>query len=130
MHIRRLALPVLAAGFFPAVSGAWPGKVSLDACVGAFEKTLPAAPVAGSPADATTQNRRFKLIYSADRWRGSIYPYLFPTQYTYDLQANDPKTGAALARARCSADSRGTVSRLSTLPLTTGDEAAQIAGID
>lgn len=108
MNARLFALPALAAAFFPAVSGAYPGKISLDACVSAFEKTLPAG---------EAPSRTYKVVYMDDRWSGSLAQF-FPMRYTFDLQADDPKTGAPLARARCSADSRGTISKLSALPLT------------
>lgn len=112
MHTRRLALSVIAAAaFHPAVSGAYPGKNSLNACVNAFEKTLPAG---------EAPSRTYKVVYRDDRWNSSLAQF-FPMRYTFDLQANDPKTGAALARARCSTDSHGTVSKLSTLPMTGRD---------
>jgi hypothetical protein len=112
LNTRRLALSAIAAAaFYPAVSGAYPGKTSLDACVNAFEKTLPAG---------EAPSRTYKVVYLDDRWNGSLAQF-FPMRYTFDLQANDPKTGAPMARARCSADSRGTISKLSPLPMTGRD---------
>jgi hypothetical protein len=79
--------------------------------VNAFEKTLPAGDAPG---------RVYKVLYQDDRWNSSLAQF-FPMRYTFDLQANDPKTGAPLARARCSTDSRGTISKLSALPVTGRD---------
>ena len=38
-------------------------------------------------------------------------------EYSFDLRANDPKTGQPVARASCSTDARGAVIALSSLPL-------------
>ena len=108
MHIRTLGLTIAAlSALSPAVAGAWPGKTSLDACVNAFEKTL-AAP--GEP------NRVFKVVYKGDRFASSIVQY-FPSEYTFDLQADNPQTGEILARVRCLVNSRGAVASISPLPL-------------
>ena len=107
MTIRRLGLSLVAlAAVCPAVSQAWPAKASLDACVNAFEKTL---------AQSEGAAHAFKVVYGREQFATSIADY-YPTSYTFDLQANNVKTGEVLARVRCEADRRGIVA-LSPLPL-------------
>jgi hypothetical protein len=97
--------PVIAAltAFSPSISNAWPGRASFDACVAAFEKTLPEA----------APDRAYKVVFSGDRFSGSIAWY-FQSAYTFDLSANDTR-GGVLARARCSTDYHGAVISLVTL---------------
>ena len=112
MTIRRLGLSLVAlAAVCPAVSQAWPAKASLDACVNAFEKTL---------AQSEGAAHAFKVVYGREQFASSIADY-FPTSYSFDLQANNVKTGEVLARVRCQADRRGVVA-LSPLPLLDASE--------
>ena len=113
MKFRTLGLAIAAASALtPALSQAWAGKTSFDACVNAFEKSID--PSAG---------RGFKVVFSGSHSGETGYAALMtPVTYSFDLAVNDGKTGKVFARARCLADSRGTVSSLSPLPL--GDEAA------
>jgi hypothetical protein len=104
---------VFAAALSPAASNASSDLVAFDACVSAFEKSIT---VAGSPLPL------YKVVHRGVESLSPLEQY-FSTQYTYDLVANDPKTGAALARARCSTDRRGVVISLSPLPL---DAAASV----
>lgn len=106
MNIRKFGL-VAAAALAPAISCASPEKLSFDACVSAFEKGLTAPGVA---------SRSYKVVDRADRFAGSVTQF-FATEYTYDLEAHNPKSGAVLARARCSTNERGTVLAFSMLPL-------------
>ena len=87
----------------------------MQACARAF-----AARIAGEPAAVP----RYKLDYTDSRSTGSIADY-FPTGSIFDLEARDPKTGAVLARARCSTDTRGAVIALSLQPL--GDKNVTFA---
>jgi hypothetical protein len=41
----------------------------------------------------------------------------YPTDYTFTLEAHDPKTGAPIARAVCTTDYRGNVTDIASLPL-------------
>jgi hypothetical protein len=120
MIIRKIALGlVTVAALSPAVSNAGSfEKASLNACARAFATSL-ASPGAAAPA--------FKLDYLGDRTASSVTDF-YPVQYSFDLEAKDPKTGLAIARARCSADSRGAVTALSAEPLeaTGGTLAAQL----
>jgi hypothetical protein len=117
MTIRRLGLSLAAlAAVCPAVSQAWPAKASLNACVNAFEKTLAQSEDAG-PA--------FKVVYGREQFASSVADY-FPTSYTFELQANNAKTGEVLARVRCEADRRGVVA-LSALPLDPRQTPARVA---
>jgi hypothetical protein len=103
MTIRRLGFSLAAlaalAAVCPAVSQALPAKASLDACVNAFEKTL---------AHSEDAGHAFKVVYRRGQFASSVADY-FPTSFTFDLQANNVKTGEVLARVRCEADSRGVV---------------------
>ncbi len=109
MSIRRLGLSITAlAAVSPAVCNAWPAKASLDACVTAFEKTL-------APADNVSH--AFKVVYASDELSSSIADF-YPTTYTFELQANNSKTGEVVARVRCSAGGRGGVALTSLLDST------------
>jgi hypothetical protein len=110
MTIRKISLAVATlVALSPAISNASPEKVSVKACASAFAASI-AAPGTSAPA--------YKLAF-----RGSIggsfgsLTDLYPSEYTFTLEAHDPKTGAAIARARCSADSHGTVTSISAVPL-------------
>jgi hypothetical protein len=104
---------VFAVALSPAVSNASSDMLAFDACVSAFERSI-AVPGAPFP--------RYKVMHRGVDSLSPIEQY-FAMEYTYDLAANDPKTGAALARARCSTDRRGVVISFSPLPL---DAAASV----
>jgi hypothetical protein len=109
MTIRHFGLSIATlAAVCPAVCNAWPAKASLDACVAAFEKTL-------APSDEVS--RAFKVVYGSEPFTSSIADY-YPTAYTFDLQANNTKTGEVVARVRCSADRHGSVALTSLLDST------------
>jgi hypothetical protein len=118
MQKHTLGLAIAAVSILtPALSHAWGGKTSLDACVSAFEKSL------GAPQGTS---RTFKVIFSGDRF-GDTLSQFFPMTYTFDLAANDPKSGKIYARARCLADSRGAVASLSPLPLLEDPSSPSLA---
>jgi hypothetical protein len=96
-----------AAALSPAICNASSDSVAFDACVSAFEKSIA---VPGTPLPL------YKVMHRGVDALSPIEQY-FARTYTYDLTANDPKSGAALARARCSTDGRGVVISLSPLPL-------------
>jgi hypothetical protein len=108
MKLRTFALAAaVVAAFSPTICNASPERAAVNACARAF-----AARIANEPAAAP----RYKLDYR-DSWStGSIADY-FPINSDFDLEAHDPKTGAVLARARCSTDTRGAVVAFSLLPL-------------
>jgi hypothetical protein len=109
MTIRHFGLSIAAlAAVYPAVCNAGSAKASLDACVTAFERTL-------TPADEA--GRAFKVVYARDAFTSSIADY-YPTSYTFDLQANNARTGAVVARVRCSADRHGGVALTALLDST------------
>jgi len=103
-----LALASIAA-LTPVISNASPEKAALNACARAFATSL-AAPGAAAPA--------FKLAYHSNEFAGSMLEF-YTREYTFDLNANDPKTGLPIARASCSVDSRGNIVALSPVPLNT-----------
>ena len=49
-----------------------------------------------------------KWCTAEEQFASSIADY-FPTSYTFDLQANNVKTGEVVARVRCEADRRGII---------------------
>jgi hypothetical protein len=109
MTIRHFGLSIAAlAAVSPAVCNALPAKASLDACVTAFEKTL---------AASDDVNHAFKVVYGSEGFTSSIADY-YPTSYTFELQANNAKTGAVVARVRCLADRHGSVALTSLLDST------------
>jgi hypothetical protein len=83
----------------PALSDASPETEALDACARAFASSL-APPGAAAPA--------FKVAYRDNQFSGSMLEF-YSREFTFDLYANNPKTGLPIARASCSTDSRGSV---------------------
>jgi hypothetical protein len=119
MQTRRLGLALIAlAAVAPAVSQAWPGKTPLEACVNAFEKTL---------VSSDEVQPKFKVVHGRDDEFMSALERYYSLGYTFDLQANDPKTGEVVAQARCLTDNRGKVSSLSPLPLLAQSQAKRVA---
>jgi hypothetical protein len=107
MNLRKISLAIVTiAALSPAISNASPEKASVKACATAFAASI-AAPGSTLPA--------YKLAYRSSF--GSALADFYPTAYTFTLEAHDPKTGAAIARAVCSADSRGTVTGLTATPV-------------
>ena len=109
MRNRKMALAAVAiAALAPIVSNASPERAALKACAGAFASSL-ASPGGAGPA--------FKIDYR-DLSTGSMLEFYVHT-FTFELHANDSKTGLPIARASCSADARGAVIALSSMPLET-----------
>ncbi len=109
MLIRKIVLATAAvAALSPAVSNAGNARTSLKACANAFASSL-ASPGATAPA--------FKVDYREGL--GNSFSDYYPTDYTFTLEAHNPKSGAAIARARCSTNTRGVVTEIATLPLET-----------
>ena len=57
------------------------------------------------------------MLYQSEQFASSIADY-YPTTYTFDLQADNPKTGEIVARVRCSADRHGSIALTSLLDST------------
>jgi hypothetical protein len=109
MLFRRIIFATATiAALSPAISNAAAERASLKACAAAFATSL-AAPGATTPA--------FKVNY-LDAERGT-WAYYYPTEFTFTMEAHDAKSGATIARARCSADNHGVVKDIATLPLET-----------
>jgi hypothetical protein len=94
------------AALSPALSNASPERVSVKACAAAFAASI-AAPGA-KPAGFKLEFRPGLSTSLAD---------FYPSEFTFTLEARNPTTGVAFARANCSADSRGAVTSLSVTPL-------------
>jgi hypothetical protein len=111
MKFRKVSLAVATfAMLVPALSQAGSERDGFNACASAFASTL-TSPGAAVPA--------FKADYLPGRSTGSMLDF-FTHEYSFDLRADDPKTGAIVARARCTTDTRGTVRGLAPLPLNVG----------
>jgi hypothetical protein len=113
MILRTLGLvATLVAALLPSISNASPEKDAVSACAHAFATNI------ATPGATPT----YKLDYQGDRL-GSWSPGplgsagFFANGYTFDLQAHDPKTGEAIARARCSTNLRAVVIALTSLPV-------------
>ena len=104
-HIALAALTLAALS--PAVSIASPEKGPVKACARAFASSI-AGPGAETPA--------YKLSFRGSA--GSAIADFYPTEYTFTLEARSGRSGAAIARATCSVDSRGIVTSIAALPLT------------
>jgi hypothetical protein len=109
MTIRKIAFAVATlTALSPAISNASPERASAKACARAFVSSI-AAQGAAAPM--------YKLSYRGGMGMGSSLTDFYPTEYTFTLEAHDPKTGLAVARALCSTNSRGAVTALSAMPL-------------
>jgi hypothetical protein len=108
MNIRKIPLVVAAvAALSPALSNASPEKAALTACAQAFASSL------GKPGVAAPT---FKIAYRGSEIPGSMVDF-YSREYSFALQAHDPKTGLTIARASCASDVRGHVVALSPVPL-------------
>jgi len=107
MILRKIAFAVVTiATLSPTVSNASPERNSAAACASAFASSI-AAPGSGTPA--------YKFSYRG--MFGSALTDFYPAESTFTLEARDPKSGAAIARAVCSTNYRGVVTKISAVPL-------------
>jgi hypothetical protein len=114
MTIRKLLLTAASiAAICPAVSHASPENAALNACAQAFATSL----ASGSAAPT------FKLKYHSESV-GTMAEYYSSHEFTFYLQARDPKTGLTLGRATCSADTHGAVIALTATPPETSPSLA------
>lgn len=107
MILRKVALAVVTiATLSPAVSNASPERTSAQACASAFASSI-AAPGADTPA--------YRLAFRGTA--GGALADFYPTDFTFTLEARDPKTHLPIARAVCSTNHRGVVTTISAVPL-------------
>src|SRR5712664_1855184 len=107
MNLRKIGLAaVTVATLSPAISNASPERMSAKACASAFASSI-AAPGSSTPA--------YKLAFRGTT--GSALADFYPSDFSFTLEARDPKTGLAIARAVCSTDHRGNVTTISAVPL-------------
>ncbi|HEY6621334.1 MAG TPA: hypothetical protein VIY68_17450 [Steroidobacteraceae bacterium] len=117
MNFRALFLSVASvAAFAPCVSHAATQNSALSACTRAFAARL----------STTGSVPAFKLKY-IDQPGSAIDEYYSGHKYTFDLQAQNSRTGAVLARATCTTNMRGTQVALSAPPMTLGGPLATFA---
>jgi hypothetical protein len=115
MNIRKLSLAILSiAAIAPVVASASPEDVALNACAKAFASSI--AGTSSAPA--------FKLNYDQSHGINSVAGF-YVRNYSFTMQAQDRKTGAALASATCSADTRGEVLELVPASATKATLAAR-----
>ena len=107
MKFRLLGLAAAFAAIAPAVCTASPEQDALNACAHAFASSL-AAPGSAAPA--------YKVAYMGSEYTGSMLAF-YAREFTFDMHANNLKTGLPIARASCSVDSHGTIIALSPVPL-------------
>jgi hypothetical protein len=111
MIARKILLTAATLGALsPVLTYASPEKASVQACAKAFAGTLPTASSSG-----------FTLRFRPDH-PGSVLSDYYATEYTFTLEAHAAKTGAPIARAVCSTNSRGEVTSISTSPLEAKSE--------
>jgi hypothetical protein len=104
MNIRKtILLAAASAALCPAISSASTQSSALDACARAFAQRLAPPGAAALP---------YKLAYGSSPFGSLIEPYSLA--YTFDLRANDKKTGLPIARASCATDTSGAVISLSS----------------
>ena len=116
MRFRLLFPAVLSvAAFSPAISQAAPESDALSACTRAFESSL--------SADASTAPV-FKVKYSAGQ-PASAWSNFFTREYTFFLQARDPKSGTMRASATCRATAGGNLITLQATPANAATLAAK-----
>lgn len=114
MTFRNIALAtVTLVALSPVIATASPEKVSVRACARAFASSI------GAVGDAPA----YKVAYPTEV-TGSLADF-YPTGYTFMLEAHDSKSGAAIARATCSTNSRGAVTAISAIPLD--EKSARLA---
>jgi hypothetical protein len=115
MNIRKLSLAILTiAAIAPFVASASPEDVALNACAKAFATSIKTG------ADAPT----FKLNYDQQHMNNSVAGF-YVRNYTFTMQAQDRKTGTALASGTCSAYNRGEVLELTSSATTRAAFAAR-----
>jgi hypothetical protein len=119
MLFRKIVLAsATLAALLPAICNASTEKASLQACASAFATSLAAS---GAPAPT------FKLDYLDQDQPPVAWTSYHPMEYSFTMEAHDAKSGAAIARARCSANSRGVVKDMATLPLNKSTAATTLA---
>ncbi len=108
MTIRTVLFAAAIAASLPAVSNAAGEKSSAEACASAFASNIG---LVGAHAPA------YKFAFH-DGSSSSVMTY-YRTEFKFTLEAHDPKTGAAIARATCSTDDHGNVTSITSIPLNT-----------
>jgi len=108
MNARRFALILTAAAALsPLTSQASPERDAVDSCAHALVASM---------AATGTAPPTYKVQYPSDRFRSAIAKF-FVHDDTFELEARDRKSGAVIARARCTTNYRGSILAFSTVPL-------------
>lgn len=105
MNIRTISLAIITiAAISPVVASAAPEQAALNACAKAFATSI-AAPGATAP--------KYKLNYAQRHFDSTLSDY-YAHNYTFNMKAQNPKTGTAFASATCSANIHGDVLELTS----------------
>jgi hypothetical protein len=100
MSIRQVIIAAAAvAAFSPVLATASPEQTSMDACARALATSISA------PTYKLTNQTHYEGRMLAD----------YPAEYTFVMEAHNTKTGAAIAKVRCSTDEKGTVTSISAV---------------
>jgi len=103
MIIRTSALLLAAAAAIsPSISSASPESASLAACAQAYAARM-ANPGMAAP--------KYHVSYMNDESSGTL-SLIYAREYSFELQAKDPKTGVPMSKAICSASRAGVVTEL------------------
>ena len=113
-RIRFRTIPlVISLAALPALAGAKPAEVALDACARQIVSDF-----------ATRQGRAPKYTVKLDE-RQALHEPGVASVYRFTLIARNPKSGAVVAYAQCDAGHDGRVISYRTLPLS--DASATLA---
>lgn len=112
MFNRKVAITFAIAALAPVISFASSERNSVKACASAFAASIPSA-AGTAPA--------YKLNYSGDA--ATTMSAFYQSDYSFALEARNPKTGAPIARAICSTDRHGSVTGISAVPLDAKGDA-------
>ena len=117
MQFSHVLLAAAAIGAASSAGSTTPTEnVALTACAHAFASSI-AAPGSAAPT--------FKLRYLGSQATGGLAEN-YRREYTFVLQAHDPKTGLPVAQATCSASLKGTILALTATPTATATLAAKL----
>lgn len=116
MILRKIAFAVAMIATLSPVSNASSERTSAKACASAFASSI------GAPGVVTPA---YRLAFRG--MAGGALADFYPADFTFTLEARDPKTNLTIARAVCSTNHRGVVTAISAVPLNaqSGDLTSQ-----
>jgi hypothetical protein len=104
MNTRHLGISAAAlVALLPSIAAATPAKLSLDACVRAFESRLGA------------DGAKYRVNFAKDVDMNA-YVYVDASDFTFELAAVNPHSGLVEKRATCSATRGGRILQFAEQP--------------